>query len=204
VGVPIYFQALDESGMAVQSMRSATYVHPGEKLQCLGCHEGKHRTHRESNELPLALQRAASKIAPDVPGSRPFSYVRLVQPVLDRHCVGCHQEKKALDLSGTIEGANGWSRSYTNLAAQYGFYFHVQNGAILTGVHGGSRTIPGAFGARASKLMNYVGESHYGLELSHEDLHRIILWLDANSEFYGSYENAEAQARGEVVLPTLE
>ncbi len=41
--VPIYFQALDERGMAVQSMRSVTYLHPGERLTCQGCHERKHR-----------------------------------------------------------------------------------------------------------------------------------------------------------------
>ncbi len=34
VGVPIYFQAVDYRGMAVQSMRSDTYVHPGEQLVC--------------------------------------------------------------------------------------------------------------------------------------------------------------------------
>jgi hypothetical protein len=39
VGKALYFQALDASGMAVQSMRSATYVHPGEQLTCQGCHE---------------------------------------------------------------------------------------------------------------------------------------------------------------------
>ena len=39
----IYFQALDEHGMAVQSMRSGTYVHPGEHLSCQGCHEPKRR-----------------------------------------------------------------------------------------------------------------------------------------------------------------
>ncbi len=39
VGKAIYFQLLDENGMAVHSMRSATYVHPGEHLSCMGCHE---------------------------------------------------------------------------------------------------------------------------------------------------------------------
>jgi len=34
-------------------------------------------------------------------------------------------------------------------------------------------------------------------------LHRITLWLDCNSEFLGAYENAPAQARGEVVHPEL-
>ncbi|MDR2409528.1 MAG: hypothetical protein LBE13_15655, partial [Bacteroidales bacterium] len=36
VDVPIYFQALDENGCAIQSMRSATYVKPGEHLVCNG------------------------------------------------------------------------------------------------------------------------------------------------------------------------
>ena len=30
------------------------------------------------------------------------------------------------------------------------------------------------------------------------------LWLDCNSDFFGSYENLDAQALGEVVRPTLE
>ena len=34
--------------------------------------------------------------------------------------------------------------------------------------------------------------------------HRITLWLDCNSEFYGSYEDTEAQVRGYVVQPTLD
>ena len=35
-GADIYFQALDENGMVVQSMKSGTYVHPGETLSCVG------------------------------------------------------------------------------------------------------------------------------------------------------------------------
>ncbi len=31
------------AGMAVQSMRSATYLQKGERLVCQGCHEPKHR-----------------------------------------------------------------------------------------------------------------------------------------------------------------
>jgi hypothetical protein len=154
--------------------------------------------------MPLALQRSPSKIIPDVDGSNPFNYVRLVQPVLDRECVGCHQEKKALDLTGAPGASNGFTRSYGNLAAKYGFYFHVSNGSINTGVHGGSRTLAGRFGARAAPLMKYLGPEHYGVKLSEEDFHRIALWLDCNSEFLGAYENAAAQARGEVVKPSLE
>ncbi|MFQ6098724.1 MAG: hypothetical protein ACE5O2_13435, partial [Armatimonadota bacterium] len=204
VGKAIYFQALDERGMAVQSMRSDTYVHPGEQLTCRGCHEPKARSAQPPTRTPLALRRAPSPIRPDVDGSNPFNYARLVQPVLDRNCVGCHRQKKALDLSGANDGKNGFTRSYNNLAGKYGFYFHVRNGSINTGVHGGSRTVPGKFGARAAPLLQYMDERHYGVKLSEEDFHRLTLWLDCNSEFYGAYENIEAQARGEVVWPSLD
>jgi hypothetical protein len=223
VGRELYFQALDARGLAVQSMRSGTYVHPGERLVCQGCHEPKSRPpsfpspsgrgqglpsealrakEGEGAFLPLALRRAPSKLQPDVEGSNPFNYPRLVQPVLDRHCVACHQEKKALDLTGIVE--KGFTRSYHSLAGKYGFYFHVQNGSINAGVHGGSRTVAGQFGARAARLLPYLDERHYGVKLSPEDFHRVTLWLDCNSEFLGAYEDAAAQARGELVRPSLD
>jgi len=36
---PIYFQAVDAFGKAVQTMRSVTYLQPGERRSCVGCHE---------------------------------------------------------------------------------------------------------------------------------------------------------------------
>jgi hypothetical protein len=123
--------------------------------------------------------------------------------VLDRSCVKCHAEKKALDLSGVVEGQYGWTRSYTNLAGKYGFYFHVTNGSINTCVHGGSRSTPGQFGARVAPLLKYLDESHHGVRLPPEDRRRLTLWLDSNSEFFGAYENTTAQARGEIVPPSL-
>lgn len=202
--VPVYFQALDADGLAVQSMRSATYAQPGRPMTCLGCHEPRNRASGGLTRQPLALGRAPSRIEPEAEGANPFSFVRLVQPVLDRKCVGCHEQEEAMDLSAALEGPYGWTRSYQNLAGPYGFYFHVSNGSINTGVHGGSRTIAGAFGARASKLLDYLGPAHYDLELTAAERHRITLWLDCNSEFYGAYENTGAQARGEVVTPSLQ
>jgi hypothetical protein len=173
-------------------------------MTCLGCHEPERRTSQQSTVTPLALKRAPSKIRPDVDGSNPFNFVRLVQPALDRNCVSCHNEEKALNLTGVIEGKNGWTRSYNNLAEKYGFYFHVSNGSINTGIHGGTRSIAGKFGARSSKLLDFMDERHYGVKLSKEDFHCLTLWLDCNSEFYGSYENTIAQAEGRIVWPTLD
>ena len=203
-GKVLYFQTLDERGLAVQSMRSGTYLHPGEQMTCQGCHEPKRRTPVLSLVAPLALRRSPSKIEADVDGSHPFNYVRLVQPVLDRNCVECHRNEGALDLTGTIEGGHGWTRSYNNLAKKYGFYFDVGNGSINSGVHGGSRTTAGKFGARASGLLKYLGAGHHGVKLSQEDFHRLTLWLDCNSEFYGSYERTKEQAQGKIVFPTMD
>jgi hypothetical protein len=204
VGKSIYFQALDAMGMAVQSMRSSTYVHPGEQLNCQGCHERKHTPPPLPPSLPLALRRAPSPIQPEPEGSRPFSYVRLVQPVLDRHCVECHRQEEALDLSGTIEGPHGFSRSYTNLASSFGFYYDSTNGSMHRAGRGGVRTEPGRFGARAARLIGYLDAEHYGVSLSDDEYRRIIVWLDANSDFLGAYEDVEAQQRGEVVWPSLD
>jgi hypothetical protein len=202
-GREVYFQALDENGFAIQSMRSGTYFQPGERLTCAGCHERKHQAASAPKAVPLALRRGPSALQPGPDGSNPFSYVRLVQPVLDRQCVACHVEKEALDLAGSIEGSNGWTRSYHNLAERYGFYYHVRNGSVNDGVHGGVRAIAGQFGAAAAPLLAFLDERHYGLTLPPEDRQRITLWLDCNSEFYGAYENTPAQSRGKVVHPAL-
>ena len=102
VNRPVYFQALDANGLAVQSMRSATYVHPGEKLVCKGCHD-RRDTSPPVTGSAAALRRKPSQIRPEPEGSNPFSFPRLVQPVLDKHCVSCHNGKKT-DAAGKTIG----------------------------------------------------------------------------------------------------
>jgi len=199
VDIPVYFQAIDAEGLAIQSMRSATYVHHGETLLCLGCHERKQHTPAAVSRWPVAMRRSPSEIKPDVDGSKPFSYPRLVQPVLDKHCVACHaKEPKAFALDkGNVAGNTGqFYPSYNNLR-KYSFYF---DDAVWTT----PRTIPGQFGARVSKLYSLLKEGHYDVKLSQEEMHRIALWLDSNSDFFGSYENTGDQAKGQIVQPTLE
>ena len=52
--------------------------------------------------------------------------------------------------------------------------------------------------------MAILDGGHYDVKLPEQELHRITLWLDCNSDFFGSYEKTEAQARDEVVRPTLQ
>jgi len=196
----LFFQALDENGLAVQSMRSATYLQPGERLVCQGCHEPRLRAPASSNHIPTAMRREPSKLQPDVDGTNPFSYPRLVQPVLEKHCVQCHQDNadKAprLDREVVVKGRQKWYASYFSLAPEYGFWKYGHR----------HRTIPGKFGARVSKLYAMLKEGHHGVKLPPEDMHRITVWLDSCSIFYGVYEKEGgiAQLQGKVVYPTLE
>ncbi len=193
----IFFQAIDENGLAVQSMRSATYLQAGERLVCQGCHNQRHRTPQMPTDLPLALRREPSRLKPDVEGSNPFSYPQLVQPVLDQHCVECHakEAETAPNLAREPIQRN-WFASYVSLAPKYGFYNYGD----------GYRTTPGKFGAHASKLYEILKKGHYEVALSEEEMHRITLWLDCSSLFYGVFEKetGQAQLRGEIAMPTLQ
>ena len=60
-GKPLYFQAVDGAGRAVQTMRSVTYLQPGERRGCVGCHETP-GTAPPRHSL-LAMQRPASRIS---------------------------------------------------------------------------------------------------------------------------------------------
>ncbi len=84
-----------------------------------------------------------------------------------------------------------------SLARDYGFWIYGDR----------HRTTPGKFGARASKLYELLKDGdHYDVNLPEDDMHRLTLWLDSCSIFYGVYEKegGEAQLRGEIARPTLE
>ncbi len=201
-GVPFYLQAVDEEGFAVQTMRSATYAHPGEILSCVGCHE-KRLQAAPLNNAPslLALQRPPSRLIPEPEGAFPLSFPRLVQPVLNRLCVNCHaRDPKAITLDDKVVGKYGWTASYANLS-RFAWAKHGGNGAIRK--NGASTSVIGDVGARASKLIRILDAGHYDVRLSQEDRKRLVLWLDANSNFYGAYHDLESQARGGKVMPDL-
>jgi len=102
-GVPYFFQALDEKGVAIQTMRTLTEVMPGETASCVGCHENRAFAPLLQPVMPKALKRGASKISPDPVGTLPFRYTELVQPVLDRHCVSCHSPESRELLASSFD-----------------------------------------------------------------------------------------------------
>ncbi len=207
----LFFQALDENGLAITSMRSSTQFQPGETAVCQGCHEPRMRTPPADKGQPLAMQRPPSRLQPDVDGTNPFSYPRLIQPVLDKHCVACHAKNpdKAPRLDATpvayqVGGTHGtYFASYLSLTPKYGFYNY---GGRDWNDPKWYRTTPGEFGARASKLYPMLLKGHHDVKLTPEELHRFSVWLDSCSLFYGVYEKegCEAQLKGGLAKPSLE
>ena len=201
----VSFQALDKDGLAVTSVRSSTWVQPGEQLVCMGCHEPKGRAPSAPGANAIALKRSPSVPVPDVDGTRPFSYPRLVQPVLERNCLPCHEKNKDKKPPRLDRGVVDMKKSSKSQSMAYSSYQSlIPYGFTSYGDH--YRTIPGRFGARASRLYKMLKKGHHDVKLSREDMHRITVWLDSVSNFYGVYEKegGEAQLRGEIVYPTLE
>ena len=199
-GKPLYFQAVDADGRAIQSMRSITYLQPGERRGCVGCHEPAAAA--PAPRPTLATGRRPSEIRPGPDGTHPFSYPRLVQPVLDRHCVRCHDGKEGPDKSPLIltgEPAGSFTRSYEALKPYLRWF--EWGGESITG----TVTRPGKSGADESRLTKVLADAAHGpkVGLPAEDRERINVWLDGNVPFYGTYgaEEQRAQREGKPVPP---
>jgi hypothetical protein len=182
----LLFQLLDERGVAVQTMRSLTYVHPGEQLSCVGCHEDKWRATPVGNAAPLAFSRGPSPLEPDVGGVVPMTF-GFVRPVFERSCVTCHeQENVALTDYRYNDEPTFPDPGQTNRLSDYVWWFDSSNNNDGVGPYGGYRSTPLRFGFNESRmgkaLMNRTHqEAIKAGAFSKEDLDRIILWLDLNA-----------------------
>lgn len=197
---PLYFQAVDARGRAVQTMRSVTYLQPGERRGCVGCHERPGTA--AANRSLRAAGRPPAAITPGPAGTQPLSFPLLVQPVLDRHCVRCHDGqvgpgKSPLVLTGQVQGE--FTHSYENLKPFV--RWNEWGGASLND----TVTRPGRSGADQSPLTHVLDDANHGpaIGLDKEDRRRLYLWLDANAPFYGTYtaDERRAQLQGEAVPP---
>jgi hypothetical protein len=192
-GKLLYFQAVDAAGYAVQTMRSGTYLQPGERRGCVGCHEPMATTAAVTAPIPAAARRGPSTISPGPDGTAPMSFPRLVQPVLDRHCVRCHdgttgEGKSKPALGGGLAGE--FTRSYESLRPFVRWY--EWGGSSIAQIV----TPPGRCGADESRLLKVLGDAdHAAVKLPPEDRRRLILWLDSNAPFYGTYNRDEQQAQ---------
>lgn len=116
-GQSIFFQMLDKDGMAIYVMRSFANGMPGEHRGCFGCHETSMKTRVSQGSALMrkgkALGKPAVKLTPPSWGAgESIGYKRFVQPVLDKHCAGCHCKEgsrayKRLNMTYR-PAAHGW------------------------------------------------------------------------------------------------
>jgi len=205
----IYFQALDANYMCIQTERSYVNYRPGETRACIGCHETPNSAAAAGRSAGVvkALKRSAS-IPAAQPGDksprRTLHYPRDVQPVLDKHCLKCHNPKKksgGVNLSGAPTAL--FSVSYESLMSKIGKqlaqvsengkptvgYLSARSclsyGTTLVAMLSKGRLRPGdkVLAQRAAKL----AKKHKKVNLSTAELLKIGNWVDANCQYYGSY-----------------
>jgi len=202
---PVYFQALDARGHVIQSMRSWSTLQPGERLGCVGCHEHKNVT-PTAGHVPIALKQPPQKLEPFYGPPRGFSFPREIQPILDRHCTRCHDQRgdavtrdkeKAFSLLATSNPAGPakrtWSDAYialTQAKDDIGQPNEIVNWLNVQSVP--SLLPPYYAGSSQSKLLMILDEGHYGVELSQEERDRIACWIDLLVPYCGDYAEANA------------
>jgi hypothetical protein len=202
---PVYFQALDERGCAVQTMRSWTTLMPGETQACVGCHEHKNSVPRSAAGLSLALQAGPQKLTPFRGPPRGFSFALEVQPILDRHCVRCHTgaPDKPLNLTGEAVQVGTtkrrFSQSYltlTHTSKDCGQWDHPLVNWIDC-MSEPELLPPYARGAATSKLMALLRDGHEGVTLAPPELETLACWIDLLVPFCGDYWEANAWSQDE-------
>jgi|GEM_PF-114446 len=194
-GVPLLFQLLDENDMSVMSMRSFVYLQPNEQMGCIGCHESRSNVPSMTAKRPIPVDQYAELTPPTGPQEKTgLSFMRTVQPVLDRYCIECHGLEKTedgLNLLGKIHtgqlemGRIHGSHSYDALVMKPGLVSIAYRDLETP------QSKPMDYFAHAgtlATLLLYGDEHHPALAArDRESFLRVILWLDLNAQFFGDY-----------------
>ncbi|MDO5309346.1 MAG: discoidin domain-containing protein [Planctomycetia bacterium] len=184
----LFFELLDENYNEIQRMRSVVQLQPGEQRSCVGCHESRLST--PEGGLTNASTHESQRLQEPPWGAGAFWYERVVQPVLDKRCVSCHnaevaaQAPRIFDLSGERD-ENKIPASYRSL---------VVSGAVhyFDYTWGGGKTTkaePYSFGVSKSKLWDILKqEQHNGVQLAPEEEQALKCWIDLNVPLWGDYQ----------------
>lgn len=213
--VPIYFLALDGEGRALQRMRSFTHLMPGEVQGCVGCHANRNSATTRSAGGP-AFGGAAQELQLPAWGVKGFSYQEVVQGVLDRNCIECHNDREQqgnVDLTGDMtdffnvsydvlcrtgtQGQWNWSQHGSPSGPEFdhirGMSPFVEWIWTINGAgHNTLEIAPRRWGSPASSLAELVRNGHpdeHGkprIDVPDEDRRRLYLWMDLNIPYYGT------------------
>lgn len=194
----VYFQLLDENRMELRRMRSFISFQPGEIRGCAGCHETREVAALQSPQQSgrAWMREAEQKLMPPW-GDRPVSFLRDVQPVLDRHCVQCHS---GLSPDGDLDffgGLIAWDHEVPEYGHNRAFETILKHNLVSMSPareHDASVTPPLAYGARNSRLIHALDNEHHqeSVVLSEVDRLRLAMWIDANAPYHDQFVNKRA------------
>lgn len=175
---PLALQPLDKDGRALALMRTWFTVMPGEVQSCVGCHEAQGMS--PTSKPAMASRRAPSKIKPFVAGVRGYSFLRDVQPVLDKYCAGCHDgsREKLPNFKRGVVGFKNFPQAYLDLAKFVRRSGPECNQNMLT---------PMEFNSDTSELMHILKKGHKGVKLDEQSMKILITWMDLNVPCYGTW-----------------
>ena len=193
---PISIQPLDDKGQAVALMRSWTTAMPGEVQSCSGCHE-KQNSASTLQATGLAMRKPPAKITPFYGPLRGFHFDREVQPVLDRHCLNCHDGKTREDGKSIPDFRRGplvfaGEREVKFPPAYVALKSYVRNPTAENDMH---LLLPYEFHASTTELVQVLEAGHHGVQLDAESWDRLNTWIDLNTPAWGTWEEMVTQSK---------
>jgi len=184
---PIAVQPLDEQGRALQIMRSWFVAMPGEVLSCVGCHESQNTT--PTQKQTAAMLRRPSQIEPWHGPARGFSFKREVQPVLEKHCVGCHNGEHK-DRPNFVAERKSTFRNFTPSYVE--LHPYVRRPGPESDYF---MQQPLEYHVRTSELVQMLEKGHHNVQLDAEAWDRLATWIDLNVPDHGTWTEHRAIAK---------
>ncbi len=184
----VYFALLDENGKSIKQMRSFVTLQPGEKLSCVGCHEPREQTpDLRPRTGQMAMGREPSPIEPIADAPEIIDFPRDIQPILDRHCVECHNADKP-EGRVVLTGDRGpvFSLSYYSLYLHWQIKDTAGDPRHGTGRQSGNNR-PYSTYSSASPLVDKLEPSHHDVQLTPHEKRLVRLWIDVGATYPGTY-----------------
>ena len=114
---------------------------------------------------------------------------RLVQPVLDRHCVRCHNPKGAKPPARKINLTG--AKAYQTLI----LYGKPNLRDYVRRLEGQALSVAGATAARDTPLLGHLtkGKGHQDVRLDADSFARLVTWMDVYAQRLGHFSDAQEQ-----------
>ena len=190
--LPLAVLPLDAEGKSLQMMRSWFAGMPGEVLSCVGCHEQQNKV--SPNQRTVASRKKPQQIQPWLGPRRGFAFDREVQDILDRRCIGCHNDSAtAVNALGqkipSFVKADGWNKFSKAYLALHPY-------TRRTGVEGDYYVLtPLEFHPDTSEVVQLLRKGHHEVKLATEEWGRLTMWINLNVPYFGTWTERGANTK---------